>query len=426
MIGRFLYTISIYLLGFVIRILAIFKPQVKKWVSGRKNWEETLRLQLVEKIAGHEEVVWLHAASTGEFEQGKPILEALKNQYPGIKIVVSFFSPSGFEASQNSNLADIVCYLPLDTPSQAECFISMLRPKLVLWVKYEYWWNHLAFIKKKNIPLLLVSAILQNRHPANKWYGGWYRQMLGLFNHIFVQDEGTASILRLIIPGEKITSAGDTRFDRVIAIEKKWSPLPMIEGWIGNTEIVIVAGSTWLEDIQLLQPSIQKRKDIKWIIVPHKIDDKSLSDSLQILPKYIKFSDLEKNNYGVDSGINVLIIDAMGFLSKLYKYATLCYIGGGFTPTGIHNSLEAAVYGKPLIWGPRYNRYVEAMDLVNCKAAFSVRENDELEKNLDLLLNDLTTYKKSSADASKYVLEKAGATQKVLNFIYKNRLLTSE
>ncbi len=426
MVGRFFYTIAIYLLGLLIRILANFNPQIRKWVDGRKNWEEKLKRLYSEKITGMEKIIWLHAASTGEFEQGKPVLEALKAQYPSIKIVVSFFSPSGFEASQKGTLADIICYLPLDTPARANRFISIIKPDLVLWIKYEYWWNHLAELKKKKIPVLLVSAILQKRHPITKWYGGWYRTMLGIFTHVFVQDTDTAQVLSPIIPNEKVTVAGDTRFDRVLTITRNWSSLPLIEQWIGETRQVIVAGSTWLDDIQLLQPSIAKRKGVKWIIVPHKIDERSLSESLANLLKCLKFSELNKNHSLANQPGNVLIMDAMGFLSKLYKYASICFIGGGFTPTGIHNSLEAAVYAKPLIWGPRYNRYVEAMDLVERKGAFPVNTNEELEAVLDLLFQGKETYEKSASAAGSYVQEKAGATKKVTDFIYKNRLLTSE
>jgi 3-deoxy-D-manno-octulosonic-acid transferase len=426
MAGRFLYTIAIYFLGMIIRILAAFKPPIKKWVEGRLNWQQKLKNQVSEKVKGNEKVIWLHAASTGEFEQGKPVLEAIKSQFPAVKIIVSFFSPSGYEASKKSPLADIICYLPLDTPSQAKQFIAIIKPDLVLWIKYEYWWNHLAVLKKMNIPVLLVSAILQQRHPITKWYGGWYRKMVGIFTHVFVQNTESAQILGPYIPKDGITIAGDTRFDRVISITDNWSAIPLVKEWIGAAEKVIVAGSTWLDDIQLLQPSIRLRNEIKWIIVPHKIDESSLYDSLNIIENYLKFSDLEKKNKSEIQTSNVLIMDAIGYLSRLYKYATICYIGGGFTPTGIHNSLEAAVYGKPLIWGPRYNRYVEAMDLIERKGAFSVQNNHELESILNEHFTNNEKYGQSAAAAKSYVAEKAGATQKVMDFIYKNRLLTNE
>lgn len=426
MMGRFFYTMGIYLLGLVIKAIAIFKPQVKKWVEGRKNWEEKLALQISHCIKKGERPVWLHAASTGEFEQGKPVLEALKAQNPDIKIIVSFFSPSGFDASKKYSLADLICYLPLDTPTQAKRFIEIINPKLVLWVKYEYWWNHLATLKSKQIPVLLVSAILQPRHPITRWYGGWYRKMLAIFSHVFVQDQGTAQILSAFVNPENLTIAGDTRFDRVLAITQKWKPIPLVEQWIGGSNKVIIAGSTWLDDVKLLSGPMKRLEGVKWILVPHKIDEGSIAQSLELISDYLKFSDLEKNNELLNKDVNVLVLDAMGYLSRLYSYATICYIGGGFTPTGIHNSLEAAVYSKPLVWGPRYDRYVEAMALIEVQGAFSVKEGPQLDAVINALLSDKAAYEKAAYAAGEYVMKNAGATQKVLGHIYKNRLLTSE
>ncbi|MCU0403113.1 MAG: 3-deoxy-D-manno-octulosonic acid transferase [Chitinophagaceae bacterium] len=417
MISPFLYNVFVQIYALFVRLLQPFNPKAKKWIEGRVNWKQSLEDQLsATKIKG-EKVIWLHAASVGEFEQGKPVLEGLKSFLPDYRVVVSFFSPSGYEAATGNNLSDHIFYLPLDTPSNARALVEILNPSLVLWMKYEYWWHHLTAIQKRGIPLLLVSAIFQKRQPFFKWYGGWHRKKLQVFSHIFVQNELSKELISPFFPKENITVSGDTRFDRVKKIETIWTPIPKIQEWIGNTEWVIVAGSTWPDDEKLLRHFIRSHKEVKWIIAPHHLDQKSLKETLAILPEALKYSDLVKNDNIENTHSNLLLIDSMGVLSRLYKYGKICFIGGGFTPTGIHNSLEASVYGRPLIFGPEYERYAEALGLVNGGAAISVANVLELEREILSLMKDPEKYKRSARVAYEFTERNTGATKKVVDYV---------
>ena len=425
MIFRLLYDLSVSLYGLSIRIAAHFNPKAKKWIEGRKDWKKKLEEDLLSAQAEKGKIIWLHAASVGEFEQGKPVLEALKDAYPNYKIAVSFFSPSGYEAARGNTLADTIFYLPLDKPSNAKALVEMLDPGLVVWMKYEYWWHHLEAIGKNGTPLLLVSAIFQERQPFFKWYGSWHRKMTQVFTHVFVQTTESKELISSFFPVEKVTVSGDTRFDRVTKIAEKWSSIPLVEKWIGITEWVIIAGSTWSDDEKLLRHIIRENKKVKWIIAPHKLDKQSLNETLAILPESLKYSDLEKNEELLDSDTNILLFDKMGFLSRLYKYGKICFIGGGFSATGIHNTLEASVYGKPLVFGPEYEEYAEAVGLVSEGAAIPVENVLQLEKEIKVLLNDQQYYEQCANKAHHFTQTHTGATQTVLDFVYKNRLLTN-
>jgi 3-deoxy-D-manno-octulosonic-acid transferase len=366
----------------------------------------------------------MHAASLGELEQGKPIIEILKKENPQLNIVISFYSPSGFEAATNYKLADFIFYLPLDTKLNAAKLLEILKPDLVLWIKYEYWWNILARLSEVKIPVLLISAIFQKRQPFFKWYGKWYRRMLHSFRHIFVQNHESYILIKDFITGETASVSGDTRFDRVAAIASDWLPVDEIEKWIGATQKVIIAGSTWNDDEKVLKHFIEENKDIKWIVAPHKTDEWSIKEVLSRFDNNMTFSALKEFS-SIPSVIpNVLIIDCIGLLSRLYKYGDICFIGGGFSATGIHNALEAAVYGKPLIFGPEYEEYAEAVGLVQSGAAFSVENVIQLEAQFKLLLNDEEQCSVSGKAAKDFVYNNAGATPLILDFIYKNRLLT--
>jgi 3-deoxy-D-manno-octulosonic-acid transferase len=424
MMSKILYNLFIRLLGFGMFIARLFNPKAKKWHKGRKNWQIKLRDLLKDKIRKNSSTIWMHASSLGEYEQGRPILEKLRSIDKNINILVSFYSPSGFEPATKNKEIDVLFYLPLDTKSNAKDLLSIIKPNLVLWIKYEYWWNILESVSSNKIPLLLISALFKERQLFFKWYGKWYGKMLECFTHLFVQTEQSKLLATGHVSAQKITVSGDTRFDRVVSIASSWQPVNIIENWIGDTAKVVVAGSTWHDDEKVLKHLIEQHQDIKWIIVPHKIDQWSMNETKKIFYKKLIYSELVKNPNESEHS-NLLIIDTIGVLSRIYRYGSICYIGGGFTDTGIHNSLEAAVYGKPLIFGPEFQEYVEAIGLIQEKAAYSFENVLELEEKFELLLNNREVFQTAVNASKSYVYRNAGATSKIVEYIYKNRLLTN-
>ena len=359
------------------------------------------------------------------------MLEELKIKNEKLIIVLSFFSPSGYEAMKDNKVADHVFYLPMDSPSNANKFIEAINPSLVLWVKYEYWFYYLKALKQKNIPALLVSGIFREQQPFFKWYGSIWREMLECFTHFFVQNELSKQLLEGIHVKQAITVNGDTRFDRVIDIAKNFTSVPLIESYCGDSA-VIVAGSTWEEDEVELLHFVKAHPTLKFIIAPHEIDEENLADVKKEFPNSIFYSELESmttddRRLTTDqrSTTNVLIIDNIGTLSRLYKYATITYIGGGFGADGVHNVLEAAVYGKPVIFGPVYEKFDEAIGLVEAGGGEPVDGLFELESILNKLLGDDQYRHEMGEAARKFVHEKAGAAQEIIGFIQENRLLTN-
>ncbi len=366
-------------------------------------------------------VVWMHCSSLGEFEQGKPILEAIRQQYPGYFILVSFFSPSGYEIRKNDPVADHVCYLPMDRPYNAGRFLNIVQPSLVFFVKYEFWHYYLDEIKQRNIPLVLVSGIFRPNQPFFKWYGGFHRSMLQKFSHLFLQDKDSYELLQKIELTQDFSVAGDTRFDRVLQIAGRFEPLPLIASFCGGHP-VIVAGSTWTDDDEALDHFANTYSDIRFIIAPHDIDEDRLKECERLYQHSIRYSTLASQPHtGMNK--NVLIMDNMGMLSKLYHYATIAYIGGGFGEDGIHNAPEAAVFAKPVVFGPVYDKYKEAIDMVDAGAAFSIEDALELEEQLKELLSNRLLLKQAGTIAGEYVREQAGATMTILQYIQAKRLL---
>ena len=364
----------------------------------------------------------MHCASLGEFEQGRPLLEKIKKDYPLYKIVITFFSPSGYEIRKNYTGADAVFYLPMDSAGNAKRFIDIIRPDLVLWVKYEYWYYYLTELKKRSIPVLLVSGIFRESQPFFKWYGKIWTEMLHSFKHLFVQNENSLLLVQPLLR-EKASFNGDTRFDRVIDIAEKVEEWPEINLFCSG-HIVIVAGSTWEEDETELIHYVKAHPEIKFIIAPHEVDKDNLADVKKEFKKSVFYSQLNAIKE-VSANTNVLIIDNIGMLAKLYKYATITYVGGGFNSSGIHNSLEAAVYGRPVIFGPVYEKFAEAKGLVKCGGAFSISNALELEKLLNGLLNSEEKLLQSSTAAKEYVYQNRGATERIMHYIAENRLLIS-
>ncbi len=426
MIAGFFYNLFIFFLETTIGLASFFNPKAAKWVAGRRDWRSELERKIARSFRTGKKVVWLHAASLGEFEQGKPVLERIRQQDPEINIVVSFFSPSGYEVSVKYPFADVICYLPADTPKNAKDFVARINPSLVLWMKYEYWWNTLEAIRKSGIPLLLISAIFQERQPFFKFYGGWFRKKLNCFTQVFVQTHDSRERISPFLPAGKVTVSGDTRFDRVMAIAAKWQGIPEIEQWLEDGKKVWVAGSTWHEDEKILMHLIKTRQDVKWIIAPHKTDKASLSDTCNRFPNALHFSKLKQNEINAKIRQNpVLIIDGIGLLSRIYRYASICYVGGGFNDSGIHNTLEAAVYGKPVLFGPVYEKFAEAVGLVEAGAALSFESALELEQKLLPLMENPEKLLEMGHNAGAFVASRAGATDQIMDYIYKNRLLTN-
>lgn len=366
----------------------------------------------------------MHCASLGEFEQGRPLLESLRLLHRPYQVVLTFFSPSGYEVMKDYKGADHVFYLPMDSPANAKRFLEAVHPSLVLWVKYEYWFYYLDEIRKRNIPCILVSGIFRQRQPFFKWYGGIWKKMLDSFTYFFVQNEESKELLSTIGFIENVTINGDTRFDRVLEISKTFQHVPFIPEFCGNST-VIVAGSTWEEDEIELMHFVKQHPEIKFIIAPHEIDDENLNDVKSAFANSIFYSELGQTPDPDPQTKNVLIIDNIGMLSRLYKYATVAYVGGGFDDEGVHNVLEAAVYGKPVVFGPVYEKFDEATGLVIEGGGISVNGPIRLEAILNRILDDENERKTMGEAARNYVLANAGASEKILQFIQEKRLLTN-
>jgi 3-deoxy-D-manno-octulosonic-acid transferase len=369
------YNLGIYLYTFVIFLASAFKPKAKLWVNGRKNWKHNYPEQL-KKLSGSKKI-WVHCASLGEFEQGRPLIEQIKKEHPEYKIVLTFFSPSGYEVCKNYENADCIFYLPYDSKSNAKSFLEMVAPDKIIFIKYEFWVNYLNFIREKNIECYLVSAVFKEHHPFFKWYGKIFIQSLAAFKILFVQDKNSLQLLNSI----NITNAeicGDTRFDRVLEIKNKFSPIPEIEKFKGNSKLII-AGSTWPKDEDLLLETFNTSDfpDTKLMIVPHDIEDNLTANTISKLKKHnLNYSLFTE---GIDANARVLVLNTMGLLSKSYHYAEMAYIGGGFDG-GIHNCLEASVYGIPVtFYGEDYVKYNEAVDLINLQLANNVNTAGELK-----------------------------------------------
>lgn len=420
----FYYRIFIWLYPKAAWLLGFTNAKARTWANGRKN----IFPQLARAFAGNTQpTIWMHCSSLGEFEQGLPMLEQLRQQYPGYRLLVSFFSPSGYEIRKNHPAADLAVYLPMDSPANAKRFLSIVNPSLVIFVKYEYWYYYLKETHQRNIPLILASGIFRKDQAFFKWYGSFYRKMLPLFSWFFVQNQESKQLLQSIGFEKNVVFTGDTRFDRVLAIASNFEPIASIEQFCNGND-VIVAGSTWTEDDEELDHFINTNPSLKCLVAPHDIDQERLDECLHLykhsmlFSEYVKFSEEGKQ---IPLHINTLVINNMGMLSRLYKYATICYVGGGFGDDGIHNILEAAVYGKPVIFGPVYDKYFEADELLDAGGAYTIEDALELEAVLKGLLSDKTQLTEASNAAGEYVQKKAGATAAIMRYIQEKRLLIS-
>jgi 3-deoxy-D-manno-octulosonic-acid transferase len=419
------YNIFLVLYRISARLISPWNRKARLWLEGRKNIYENIRSSV---ISNELSVIWMHCASLGEFEQGRPVLEKIRKEYPSHKIILTFFSPSGYEAKKNYEGADNIFYLPLDSKKNARAFLETVKPTIVLWVKYEYWFYYLDELKKRKIPVLLISGIFREDQVFFKWYGSLHRYMLRCFAHFFVQTEASEKLLGTIGFLHNVSVSGDTRFDRVIEIADRFEPDECIEKFCGNSQ-VIVAGSTWEEDEEQLDHYANAHTKIKFLIAPHEIDEERLKEVEALFRNCIRFSELQKlmadGGWPMVKSANVLIIDNIGMLARLYKYAAITYVGGGFGDDGVHNVLEAAVYGKPVVHGPVIEKYVEATELVDCGGGFIVDSALELEETFNRLLTNYGEYKAACKASEDYVRSRKGATEKVMQFIQEKRLLTN-
>jgi len=420
---KLIYNIFIFLYPKAAWLISNKNVKAAQWIAGRKNL-----FPLLENAFRNNEdkVIWIHCSSLGEFEQGRPLIESIKKKNKEHKILLTFFSPSGYEVRKDYTGADWIFYLPMDSKINAKKFYAIVRPSLIIFVKYEFWFYYLNEAKKRNIPLLLISGVFREEQPFFKWYGSFHQQMLSCFTYLFIQNQSSAELLNSIGFQDNITVCGDTRFDRVIDIAEQFAPIEIIERFVQNNQ-VIVAGSTWTEDDEELDHYANTHPEIKFIIAPHDIDEDRIEECLSLYKNAILYSEIvnrKSQDENIDLHKNVLIIDNVGMLSQLYKYATICYVGGAFGDDGVHNVLEAAVYSKPVVFGPEYDKYFEAIELIDANGAFSIENALEAESVFNKLLNEEDTYKRMSADAGNYVRSKAGATEKILKYIYEKRLLT--
>jgi len=403
-----LYIIGIRVYILLIRIFSLFNPKAKLFIKGRKNGYT----QIVQRINPNEKHVWFHFASLGEFEQGRPVLEKLKTLYPTKKIVVTFFSPSGYEIRKNYALADVF-YLPVDTKKNAAWFIESINPEMAIFTKYEFWHFYFKALKDRGIPLYIISGIFRESQAFFKWYGSFYRNILNAVTYFFVQNQESDNLLKSI-GLNNVTISGDTRFDRVYENSQTPKQLPLIEKFIAG-QPTLICGSTWPEDEKLLTALPAKYPGWKLIIAPHEIHTSHIESIEKQFPAgSIRFSVFSSANPIPSANHQTLIVDNIGMLSALYQYGKVAYIGGGFG-TGIHNTLEAAAFGLPVIFGPKYDKFQEAKDLIAIGAAKSISSAEELTDAFNAFVNN-----QHAADAArKYVTDKKGATDQIISVITK-------
>jgi 3-deoxy-D-manno-octulosonic-acid transferase len=407
-----LYNLAIFVYHLLIIISSLFNSKARLWLHGRRN----LFRRLSQEVKNQEDIIWFHAASLGEFEQGRPVIEAFRKKYPSYKILLTFFSPSGYEIRKNYEGADYIYYLPLDTEKNAERFIQLVKPRIAVFVKYEFWFNYINILYQKQIPTFIISAIFRKEQHFFKWYGSWFRKMLKKITFFFVQNDQSLDLLKSI-GIEHAMKSGDTRFDRVLEIAKNKKSFPLVEKFTTGHK-VLLAGSSWAPDEELIQKITASEKQLKIIIAPHEIHEEHI---VSIEKKFSKNRPLryslanEKNILQT----NVIIIDGMGFLSSLYQYCDIAFIGGGFGKA-IHNILEAVTFGKPVIFGPVYHKFKEAVDLIQLGGAFTVANENEFIEIFTRLMTDQEFYLNASGICKKFVEENIGATELIIGKLSEN------
>ena len=407
---HFIYSSIVSIAASLLEIIALFVPKIKLFVAGRKVVFPLLET----KISPDDKTVWFHAASLGEYEQGIPVIEKIKEHYPNHKIIVSFFSPSGYEVRKNNFLADVTVYLPLDTLNNVSRFIELVHPEMVFFVKYEFWPNYLNELKRLAIPTYLISGIFRENQVFFKWYGGFYRKALETFTHFFVQNEKSKQLLQQIGYTNCIVS-GDTRFDRVVTIVERDNTLDWMSEF-KNKKTTVVIGSSWPKDEELLLQFINKsNSDCKFIFAPHNIKPEQIQEiKNNCSKKTILFSEKENQNL---ADFDVCIVDTVGLLTKIYSYADIAYVGGGFGNPGIHNILEPATFGIPIVIGPNYSHFAEAIQLVGLGGCISVNNSEQLEAILNELILDNEVRKSNGSISATFVQNNKGAVATIMKNI---------
>jgi 3-deoxy-D-manno-octulosonic-acid transferase len=411
------YNLIVYLASQILKIVALFSPKMKLFVNGRKTVYSTLK----SKIKSDDKTIWFHAASLGEYEQGLPVIEKIKDKFPSHKIIVTFFSPSGYEVRKNNTVADVTVYLPLDTKSNAKQFLDLVHPEMVFFIKYEYWPNYLNELKKLNIKTYLISGILRENQAFFKWYGGFYKNALKTFDYFFVQNENSKKLLQSI-GFNNVKISGDTRFDRVVSILERDNSLDFIEQFKDN-KTTIVIGSSWPKDENLLIDFINNSSEnVKFIIAPHNIKQEQIQELKNLIKKKtILFSEKNEilNQVQNDklADFNVFIIDTIGILTKIYSYADIAYVGGGFGNPGVHNLLEPATFGVPIVIGPNYSHFAEATALVNMEGCISIQSQTQLNEALNLLIQNEDERFEKGHICSTFVQMNKGASDIIMNHI---------
>lgn len=406
-----LYNLAIFLYTLSLRIAALWNSKARRWVEGRK----TVLDEIKNKVNPHDKKAWFHCASLGEFEQARPVLELFKQRNPSYKIILTFFSPSGYEVRKNYTGADYVFYLPADTAANARQFVELVNPSLAVFTKYDFWFNYLQTLQKYKIPVVVFSAVFRKDQYFFQEYAQWFLKILSRIDCIYVQDEASRKLLRKA-KFNNVMVCGDTRFDRVMQIAEKSVDFPLIEKFKNNTT-TIVAGSTWNEDERILIELMKKRKQtMKYIIAPHETNERRITDLIENIPtSSLRFSQANESNV---SDADVLIIDSIGILSQIYRYGDVAYVGGGFGK-GIHNILEPAAFSVPIIIGPNYHKFNEAVEMVNLSMAFTIDKFRQMNNKITDLF-----FVKGSDNAIKrriveYMNSKKGATQQVVEGLEK-------
>lgn len=406
---QLLYNLGVNAYHLAVHLAQPFVPKAKAWVQGRNQWHEKMQNSALQGC------IWFHAASSGEFEQAKPIIEWLKKHYPEQKIVATFFSPSGYELCKNYKHLDAAFYLPMDTPQNAKKFIQILQPQLAIFIKYEFWLNMLTELHEQQVPVILVSAIFR---PKSLMFQGplkkLYQQKLATYAHVFLQDEASYKLLVNYLPQERLTVSGDTRFDRVLQIYNTWQPLQEVEAFLPSKPILMV-GSSWEADEQLVQQLLTYLPEWQCVIIPHELTPAHLTSIKNRFSDTVFYTSWVKEGKPVITS-RVRVIDTMGWLSRLYAYADACWIGGGFGKS-IHNTLEAAVYGKPLLFGPKHHKFKEAKDLLQIGAAFCIHDKSILSAAAQWLNNEQLRLQ-NGYKAQNYVLENKGATATITEWLH--------
>ena len=410
-----MYSLAIHFYAFIIALISPFHKKARIMRLGQWKTNSILR----EKIDRNAKYIWFHASSLGEFEQGRPMMEKIKAEHPEYKILLTFFSPSGYEVRKNYNGADVICYLPFDTPYRVKKFLNLANPSIAVFIKYEFWGNYLQELKHRNIPVYIISSIFRRDQLFFQWFGYPYRKMLYCFTHLFVQDDRSAALLKEF-GITNVTVTGDTRFDRVLDVRNQARELSPVEHFVceGGKEkrLTLVAGSSWPQDEEILIPYFNEHPEMKLIIAPHEIHREHLMyiESLLKRPS-VRLSDVF-HDQSLAEGKDCLIVDSFGLLSSIYRYGTIAYIGGGFG-AGIHNTLEAAVYGIPVLFGPKYHKFKEAKDLIKVGGGFSVSDKQSFCEKMDELLTYHEVLESAGESAGQFVNGNAGATDKILRII---------